>query len=206
LTDIRQLPNVGYLEHEFTEKQLRQVWTDVEAIQADFAKATPIQQGLAGQIEHSYLLSEKTRLHLEYLMAPLTRRLHEAFPVFERDLTLSPPWVNFQKKHEFNPTHLHTGILSWVLWLQIPYTSEEEKAKGPGRGANKAVNGEFEFVYASITGTLNQYQLPVDKSWEGRLVLFPSQLNHAVYPFYSSDEYRISVSGNFVARPPRARR
>jgi len=26
--------------------------------------------------------------------------------------------------------------------------------------------------------------------------MFPSQLIHAVYPFYTSDEYRISVSGN----------
>ena len=26
--------------------------------------------------------------------------------------------------------------------------------------------------------------------------MFPSYLNHMVYPFYTSDEYRISMSGN----------
>jgi hypothetical protein len=33
---------------------------------------------------------------------------------------------------------------------------------------------------------------------ENTLLLFPAKLTHAVYPFYSSDDYRISVSGNVV--------
>ena len=38
--------------------------------------------------------------------------------------------------------------------------------------------------------------LPVDKTWEGMMLMFPSKLHHSVYPFYTSDEKRISVSGN----------
>ena len=38
--------------------------------------------------------------------------------------------------------------------------------------------------------------LPIDKAWEGTMILFPSSLNHNVYPFYTSDDYRISISGN----------
>ena len=29
------------------------------------------------------------------------------------------------------------------------------------------------------------------------ILLFPSEMYHGVYPFYTSDDYRISVSGNF---------
>jgi hypothetical protein len=36
----------------------------------------------------------------------------------------------------------------------------------------------------------------VDKEWEGKIALFPAKLNHLVYPFYTSDEPRISISGN----------
>ena len=38
--------------------------------------------------------------------------------------------------------------------------------------------------------------LDVDKSKEGYFVIFPSNLNHQVFPFYSSDDYRITVAGN----------
>ena len=31
---------------------------------------------------------------------------------------------------------------------------------------------------------------------EGCMLLFPSLLQHQVYPFYENDGYRISVSGN----------
>jgi hypothetical protein len=39
-------------------------------------------------------------------------------------------------------------------------------------------------------------QLPVDKTFEGKIAFFPSKLSHCVYPFYSSDGIRISISGN----------
>ena len=75
------MPNAGYIEHKLEEKQLRQVWTDVDAIRADFSKATRHQSEVVGNMEHTYLLSEKTRLHLEYLLMPLTRKLHDGFPL-----------------------------------------------------------------------------------------------------------------------------
>ena len=39
---------------------------------------------------------------------------------------LSNFWVNFQHQHEFNPAHNHTGIYSFVVWLQIPTTHREQ--------------------------------------------------------------------------------
>jgi len=38
--------------------------------------------------------------------------------------------------------------------------------------------------------------LDVDKSFENKLLMFPASYNHQVYPFYTSDEERITVSGN----------
>jgi inosine/xanthosine triphosphate pyrophosphatase family protein len=35
-----------------------------------------------------------------------------------------------------------------------------------------------------------------DKTFEGKIAFFPSKLSHCVYPFYSSDDVRISISGN----------
>ena len=45
-------------------------------------------------------------------------------------------------------------------------------------------------------GDIFPLELDVDKSFEGQMVMFPSKLQHLVYPFYTSDDYRITVSGN----------
>ena len=34
------------------------------------------------------------------------------------------------------------------------------------------------------------------KSDEKKIIMFPAGLNHVVYPFYTSDDYRITISGN----------
>ena len=35
-------------------------------------------------------------------------------------------WVNFQKKHEFNPIHNHFGAFSFACWINIPYNLDDE--------------------------------------------------------------------------------
>ena len=39
--------------------------------------------------------------------------------------------------------------------------------------------------------------LPVDKSFEGKMLMFSANQLHEVYPFYTSDDLRVTVSGNF---------
>lgn len=109
-------------------------------------------------------------------------------------------WINFQSKHEYNPLHIHSGVLSWVLWYHIPYSMEDEKKYGPGKyieekNNNRNANGGFSFAYP-LGQTIQTTFIPVDKEWNGTIALFPSSLNHQVFPFYTSDEYRITLSGN----------
>lgn len=115
-------------------------------------------------------------------------------------LYLSSMWVNKQKKYEFNPVHHHSGALSFVIWINIPYDLKEEEAYFPtvfdSFGSEGASTSKFSFFHTDALGTLRPSVLPIDKSWEGTIMMFPSTLNHCVYPFYTSDDYRISVSGN----------
>lgn len=106
-------------------------------------------------------------------------------------------WINFQSKNEFNPLHFHTGIYSFVIWHTIPYTIAEEDSYQESRSIARFKNhsGKFHFVYNSIS-TVSIKEIPADKSWEGRIMIFPAKLQHMVYPFYSSNQHRISISGN----------
>jgi len=94
-------------------------------------------------------------------------------------LKLQNLWVNYQQKGEYNPLHVHSGIISFVVFIDIPY-GEEERLK-------HNTNGGFQ-LEAKI--------LPVDKSWNGVILMFPSTAKHAVYPYYTTDKERITISGN----------
>ena len=105
-------------------------------------------------------------------------------------------WVNYQKKYEFNPIHDHNGNISFVCWIQIPYNLEEELNLENCKNSNTSCNSLFSFLYTNFFGEIMTEQLMINKNWEGTIIFFNSKLKHMVYPFFTSDKYRISVSGN----------
>ena len=113
-------------------------------------------------------------------------------------------WCNFQKKYEFNPFHFHSGIFSFIFFLKIPYEYDTEMNYFPpcsssNRGEQNA-NSKLCFFGLDHYGKIKEYILSVDKSFENKLIIFPAELHHLVYPFYTSDDYRITVSGNIKLR------
>ena len=106
-------------------------------------------------------------------------------------------WVNFQKKHEFNPMHDHGGVYSFVIWMQIP-TSYEEQRKLPICAESNADGNisNFAFTFTNTLGRICQFVYNMEKDAEGYMVIFPSELKHEVFPFYENDGERISISGN----------
>jgi len=114
---------------------------------------------------------------------------------FEHDLTLGRFWVNLQSKHEFNPVHNHSGVFSFIIFVNIPYKLEEE-LKIYNNLSVKPITSMLQFLYTDMGGNINGYQVNVDKSFEGKIIMFPADLSHCVYPFYTSNKKRITSSGN----------
>ena len=109
------------------------------------------------------------------------------------DFKLQRLWVNFQSKYDFNPLHIHSGLFSFVIWVQVPYDLEEERKRYKTNGNETAA---FMFQYNTALGGLDTEYLYIDKTWEWMIAFFPARLNHGVNPFYTSDDHRISISGN----------
>jgi hypothetical protein len=105
-------------------------------------------------------------------------------------------WANFQKKHEFHPHHIHGGVYSFVIWTKIPYKLEDELKVYPD--ATLKCASMFVFYYTDILGQVRSMPVPVDQDYEGIICIFPKGLGHSVNPFYTSDEYRVAVSGDLV--------
>jgi len=110
-------------------------------------------------------------------------------------------WVNFQKKHEFNPPHTHSGLYSFVIFVKIPYDLKKEEKCFSDIEENKLNvrynhTSKFAFLNVDYTGEIRCDLLNVDKSFEGKMIMFPAKQSHQVFPFYTSNDYRITVSGN----------
>ena len=43
------------------------------------------------------------------------------------NLVIDTSWANFQKKYEFNPPHIHSGLFSWIIFVKIPYDLKNEE-------------------------------------------------------------------------------
>jgi|TARA_R100001015_G_C4633584_1_gene198749 hypothetical protein len=192
--------NLGYVMDDVPEELLIKLKKIVNEKNLD-----KHNKDLAGNIEKEYLIPKALGYFEQYIMS-LCKAYDEEFNYINsidvnknrHPFFLDQMWVNFQKKHEFNPIHTHTGVFSFVIWLQVPYTKEQEQENSPGKHGNTNVPGCFSFHYTNALGEINNEIIHADKSYEGKICLFPSKLRHSVSPFFSSDDYRISVSGNIM--------
>jgi len=118
-----------------------------------------------------------------------------------RNLEIQSTWINYQKKYEFNPPHTHSGLFSWIIFVQIPYNLEDEENYFLPEHLTQTSKLNFLFpkpIFHGGRGDIANIILNVDKSYEGKILVFPAELMHSVNPFYTSDEYRITVSGNVI--------
>ena len=203
-------PNPGYLLQQATEEELAQLRQEVADIAASGGTtARPATDILVGSIDREYILTD-SRASIEALTLHMAREYVTAFnyaPRIKRlaiqpldnqepEFRLGSLWVNFQQQGEYNPVHQHDGIFSFVIWLQIPYTRADEQQSGPGQRRDYKSNGDFHFHFTDTLGSIRSHHMMIDRSWEGQICLFPAEMHHVVYPFYSTDQLRISVSGN----------
>jgi len=115
----------------------------------------------------------------------------------EVQVKLERVWTNIQRAGEFLPLHNHTGIYSFVIWVQAPYNIQDEHDTIANQDLIKNRSAQFEFVYTDVLGKISTHPLPIDKKWEGKICVFPAELYHQVYPFYTSAGLRISLAGNY---------
>jgi hypothetical protein len=194
--------NIGVLEAKFTDEELAPIKKEIEEIQNNFSSASTANHFLVGHIKKEFLL-KKSKKHIEKLILPYIVEYEKKYEYFKSldilnknaPIELEDPWVNFMKKHEFNPPHKHGGLFSFVIWINLPFDIEKEFEQFPD--ARSKSTACFNFLYTDSLGKIKVISINADKKMENTFLLFPSEMFHFVNPFYTSDEYRISVSGNF---------
>ena len=113
--------------------------------------------------------------------------------VKDYDLHINSIWVNEMKQHEYNPAHVHRGMLftglSSVMILRLPatYGKEYSAADTPQNGRLQilgAANGQFAKI---------DYQPPMNIR---DFYIFPYDMRHVVYPFNGTNDTRRTLAAN----------
>ena len=193
------LSGVGYVKDTIPYNIFAQL---TEAASLARENAINVNRELAGAIKEEYSI-----VHSDFILGEFFDYIIELIGDYEQSFTtpisrdsftypllkmgfapresLISTWINFQKKNEYNPPHSHFGAYSFVIWLSLPYDTKEEK---------KLYKSSTDFNFQFIQDGKIQ-QCPLDSS-EGDIILFPADLWHSVQPFFLSDEFRVSISGN----------
>ena len=190
--------HVGWIEVKLDNTEIDFLWESIENRGQDW------KPNLAGQIDSSYQIFDKDNWFYDNTLLKLCDAYAESFnnvgsnlpTINKHPYFLENMWVNYQKQTEFNPTHDHKGVYSFVIWMQIPTEYDEQKENPIAKNTNSDVISNFCFDYRDIIGESQYHTYVMSKKMEGKMVFFPSKLPHTVYPFFNCSEDRISISGN----------
>ena len=199
MNNSKLLSGVGYIRETMPYNMFAQLTAEASLAREN---NIPVNKELVGAIKEEYSI-----VHSEFLLGEffdyiidLIGNYEQSFatPVSDELFTypllkvgniprksLISTWINFQKKYEYNPPHKHFGAFSFVIWLSLPYDTKKEKEF-------YRASTDFNFLYTE-NGRIQQ--CPINPS-EGDIVLFPADQWHSVHPFFLSDEFRVSISGN----------
>ena len=164
-------------------------------------KDTDAGHMLAGIIEEQHSIEE---LVTEDMVVPIFEKADELFTdvgLVQQPMHLAGLWMNVQKPLEINPPHAHTGVLSFVFYVETPVSKEEAQQNVYDQKRQEApdfvkLGGKLNLMYGNmqfLNRNIHDFFPEV-----GKIIMFPSWLTHYVIPFYKEGVERVSVAGNIA--------
>ena len=108
----------------------------------------------------------------------------------DRPIEVKDIWVNINKKHSSNRSHIHGGVFSGVCYIQADQNSGAIYFQNP--------SSDRSYFLSTYTNQNSDYtcdEICFDPA-PGRLIVFPSWVPHGVFPNESNRD-RISIAFNF---------
>ena len=206
--------NRPWLDIRLPENAMDHLWDSINTpISHQQEQETDAKGILAGNISKSRFIQDKNNWFFKNaLQQPLEYVFYREtwsnyFDIIATKL-ISPPvfklddmWVNYQKQHEFNPPHNHGGIFSFVVFMKIPTHWKEQQELPWLKNVDESYVSNFTFHLTQGQGQTTQWRtvaIPLCPEDEGRILFFPAWLQHQVFPFYGTEEVRITISGNIT--------
>ena len=207
-----QLPNIPLLRCKLSDDIVKYLWNRID----DAVKNEKSAKGhLAGNISESLYLNDKDDYFFNTILKDISKSYIQQYSSFAttfrnngsnfkmEDLVMREFWVNSSRQNEFNPTHNHGGVLSFVIWMKIPTHYDEQYEIPFVKESNTPMASDFQFIYTDVGGQIQGYRIQMSPEMEGFICLFPATTIHQVFPFYNCEDDRVSISGNLYFKEPK---
>ena len=176
------------LKTELSEEILKDLNQDCQDISDNKKEKVDWSDQLAGRVEEEYhITKDLLHKHAVWFNAVTSKYLFPDDKAFKENagkfkIGIASGWYVGSFDGDFNPAHFHTGCqISTIGYLKLPddaeeYWKEEDKDHNP-------FGGYTDFRYGTIG--LNCDNSMKVKPKVGDVYMFPSWLDHQVYPFRS---------------------
>jgi len=196
--------NPPWLNLHLTKEAMDHLWDSINNSHYGDAR-----KSLAGHISKSQWIQDKDNWFYENVLKRCSENLyfkdwnnyyniHVVKSVPPPIFKLDEFWVNYQKQHEFNPPHKHSGTYSFVVFMKIPTHWKEQHALPWLKHAVGSRASNFMFQIGFESGRVEDFSFHLSPKDEGEMFFFPAWLSHQVFPFYECEEERITLSGNII--------
>ena len=182
------------------------IFTTINQIyEQNYKNLYPANKQLVGKIENEHSLfyngkdeskmknHNKLSLNVTDYFLTIFKHYLAFNKIREYVLHLNSIWVNEMKQHEYNPAHVHRGMLftglSSVMILKLPSTyGKEYSAEHIQQNGKLQILGAANGQFAKI-----DYQPPMNIR---DFYIFPYDMRHVVYPFNGTTETRRTLAAN----------
>ncbi len=181
-------PAIG--KYKISKELINIINNHVDSILEDQNKIEELYHGknLAGEIKYEIKLTKDfINLNLyNYIKNIVYNFVKSTLNKELKTLEVKSSWAVCQFESDYNPIHWHDGHLSGVMYTKVPNDFGSSYKKINKNGNIAFIHGSTQLTAASVYDVRPEI---------GDLYIFPSNLMHVVYPFFSEEERR-SVSFN----------
>ena len=223
--NVTSMPYVYLLQSQIAEEVVNDLNNYLDDLREQEDLKVSAASRLVGQIRHGEQLNMDPKdsqvahfvrvvetISAEYVNYFNTTLTHPRFKIPQKQVLLGDIWSVHSFAGDYNPLHDHgtdTEMgLSFVLWTKVPPQILDFDDNNISPDRDYEVGGESDGCIELIAGRTSQRDSSILKPPQsmrlrprpGLLVMFPSWLQHTVYPFMGDGERR-TVAGNVNCWP-----
>ena len=192
--------NYGVVDCTLTEEQKEGVWALIKKYSPSSAQWSGNTLLEIGQEGKQWELTDDNNWFEDNVLRPAVGAYNQKWglPIkvqttHEHGLIFSRLWVRASTRGDYQSLHDHQSVLTFVLWMNIPFNSKIERNVQAGF---RPEAGDVVLQYHDTCGCIEKMSWHISKECSGQMIVFPSNWQHVVYPHHSTDEYRIAVAGD----------
>ena len=199
---VVDLPNYGVLECELEDKEIDYLWKLVHKYSRGAKWEGNRLLSVDNIADKQFFVIDDEGIFQNNVLMPMAQTYFEKYGTpFKLKSThyhlprFSRFWCRVSQDGDYQSIHDHQGIFTFVVWLSIPFEGEDERTVQAGFRPEAS---DFVLVYPDTCGQLQKRNFVLGKGAEGKMLFFPSDINHIVYPHYTTTEYRVALAGDIT--------